>query len=823
MKALTKIEQHVRKTGSIIWGPYRKLWKTYTAAIVIASGFLAFYLQDDYNFFTGAPTAFEEAAPIELDDAGEGSADDGDISSHGVSSVHPIAVNVGNRIMNEGGNAVDAAIAISFALGVVEPYGSGIAGGGMSLITDGDETTAFDYRETAPKRDAEDYGGYEQMVDPADPALSAGVPGFVRGMERMYAEEGSETFEFNELIQPAYELSEQGFSVDSELSSQLSSNIRYIGDFAGETPFFDENAEAVQENEILEQPALANVLKDLKSYYEDLDTFEAEALAEDEKHPFYGLEYTSENNDVETNIAQILTGEGEHSPEGLDGYGLSMEDIDDYEVQVLETAEGTFGDYTVSSGTPPSGGITTIQLLELIEKTGLEDHFNEDGDHEYDKLVPKLANIISLVYDDRLISVADPSFITREDISTRMMNAIEERETNPDNILPAETNELALSEQNVIEHEQGLDPEDYHELLTSEEYIRLLQEAAEELEKTEDEEIPEETPGEPEVPGPEDEQPAPDQQRDDTEGDGPENDNAFDEDQLENEETQNDATNTTHFSVRDSDGKMIAVTNTLSEFFGSGEYVEYTAEESKVEGSVGEVEGNEEPEPYGGFFMNNQLTNFSMNVPGTEDVVPEEGELPEQALLEENQIEESQSLEEALLDEGLLPLNRYESGKRPRSYISPTILVEDGEPVMSIGSPGGKRIPAMLAQTLMHLEYNDEAETLQEAIEEPRIFAESDINRDDENDTLFIDNGVIYYEEDFRDMWETPLEGDSSQSIYENLREDPSYSILSHSSAAYFGGIQGLYLELEPENEEDDEELQGGADPRRDGHVDIIE
>lgn len=145
--------------------------------------------------------------------------------------------------------------------------------------------------------------------------------------------------------------------------------------------------------------------------------------------------------------------------------------------------------------------------------------------------------------------------------------------------------------------------------------------------------------------------------------------------ELESDADIENHENTTHFVVVDKNGMMVSVTNTLSDLFGSGEYVD-------------------------GFFLNNQLKNFSNK-------------------------EDSPNLPEA--------------GKRPFSYTSPTILTEDDSPVIGIGSAGGRKITSMIAQQLVKtIKFN---EPIQASVNSPRTFLE--FNEDVlqvEQDSIFLKN-----------------------------------------------------------------------------------
>src|SRR5690349_23065336 len=157
-------------------------------------------------------------------------------AKHGiVASTNEVASRVGVEIMKRGGNAVDAAIAVAFALQVTHPAAGNLGGGGFMMIRlhDG-RSTAIDYREMAPAaahRDVYlDKNG--KLIEGEGGSLvgyrAAGVPGTVRGMELALKKYGSGKLTWSQLIEPARQLAGRGFTVTNELARSLYSNREYL-------------------------------------------------------------------------------------------------------------------------------------------------------------------------------------------------------------------------------------------------------------------------------------------------------------------------------------------------------------------------------------------------------------------------------------------------------------------------------------------------------------------------------------------------------------------------------------------------------------------
>ena len=150
------------------------------------------------------------------------------IARHGmVVTQEAEASRVGLDILKRGGNAVDAAVAVGFALAVTLPRAGNIGGGGFMLIhrADRNQTIAIDYRETAPAATTKDV--FLDANGEADPfksrysGLAIGVPGTVAGLELAWRKYGSGKFSFADLVAPAIALAHQGLTVDDDVADSL--------------------------------------------------------------------------------------------------------------------------------------------------------------------------------------------------------------------------------------------------------------------------------------------------------------------------------------------------------------------------------------------------------------------------------------------------------------------------------------------------------------------------------------------------------------------------------------------------------------------------
>ena len=224
-----------------------------------------------------------------------------------VSSSSNEATETGMQILAQGGNAVDAAIAMSYVLGVCEPYSSGLGGSGFMVVYMPDEQCAYslNYRATAGS-------SY-----PSDKIL---VPGLVMGMEEACRQWGTRSMA--ELMDPAIDYANNGFSATEDFVKRVQ---HYAS--VSSAPVFSE----VKEGDTVVQTQLGSTLETIQS--QGAAAFYTGQIAQD--------------------IASVST--------------LSTADIADYQVSVTQAPSVSYGDYTLYASDAPSSGITVLQMMKLAE------------------------------------------------------------------------------------------------------------------------------------------------------------------------------------------------------------------------------------------------------------------------------------------------------------------------------------------------------------------------------------------------------------------------------------------------------------------------
>jgi gamma-glutamyltranspeptidase/glutathione hydrolase len=267
-----------------------------------------------------------------------------------VAADHPLASAAGAKILESGGNAFDAAVAVSFALGVVRPYSTGIGGGGFALLKSPGETPqVIDFRETAP----EACHPLVYLDDDGEPIpgmstrdiWSVGVPGTLKGAEFVLERFGS--MSLDEVMLPAIELAENGFPVDSHthasmvaMAIRMKDSSEYPVRFKEMYETFLEDGEALEVGDILKRPRLAATFR---------------LIAEAGSDALY-------SPDGPLHVALVQYMEQRGGP-------LTSADLLRYSVKVREPLRGKFREYETWTMPPPSsGGAVITQVLNSMEQ-----------------------------------------------------------------------------------------------------------------------------------------------------------------------------------------------------------------------------------------------------------------------------------------------------------------------------------------------------------------------------------------------------------------------------------------------------------------------
>jgi gamma-glutamyltranspeptidase/glutathione hydrolase len=304
-------------------------------------------------------------------------------AKHGmVSSQEALASQIGVDILKQGGNAVDAAVAVAYALAVTLPRAGNIGGGGFMLvhIAEQNKTIAIDYRETAPAKAYKDIFLDEQgnAVDKLsrEHGLAVGVPGTVMGMELALTQYG--TMSMKQVIAPAMKLAIDGISVTSDLSNSLSGLKSRITQWPSSAEiFYHADGSNYQVNEIFKQPELAHSLS---------------LIAEKGSKGFYQGE-TAEK------IITAVTNAG-----GM----MSLTDLANYKVVEREPVRGHYRGYEVVSMPPPSsGGIHIIEMLKVLEQFPIDKLGHNSAD-----TLHLMAETMKYAYADRSEYLGDPDFVS---------------------------------------------------------------------------------------------------------------------------------------------------------------------------------------------------------------------------------------------------------------------------------------------------------------------------------------------------------------------------------------------------------------------------
>jgi len=514
-----------------------------------------------------------------------------------VASAHPLASAVGIEILQQGGNAVDAAVAMAMALSIAEPNASGLGGGGFLMIkmTDQEDAVMIDYREMAPARATaelyyESASGFKELTEQASHAI--GVPGLAACAELALSKYGSMTLK--QVLTPAIRLARDGIEVNDKLSGMITENYEKIAAHPATTAIYLADMLPLQPGALLKNEDLAK-------------TFEI--LGHSGAKVFY-----------EGDIARAIVQEVQQA-----GGVFELADLNAYRAKIRQPVIGSYRGYRIISAAPPTGGGThLIELLNIMEGFDVP-----TLGHNTAEFIHVFTEAMKMIYADKSLNAADPDFYS----------------------IPVDS---FIDKKYAAKLRQAIDSNSARFDYTPPQWI------------------------------------------------------------------ETESNNTSHLSVVDAQGNIVALTQSINNWFGCGIVVSGT-----------------------GMLLNDHLKDFDDSAQHPNCIAPH---------------------------------------KRPSSSIAPTIVLKDGKPFMTLGTPGGTRIISALAQVIMNV--IDFRMSMDEAIEAARVHCLTT--------TLHV-------------------EGRIDKSVIEKLSA-MGHKIKVHDNFDnYFGGAQGILIDMTTR------QLQGGADSRRDG------
>lgn len=297
-----------------------------------------------------------------------------------VASVDAMATQAGVDILKQGGNAVDAAVAVGYALAVTHPQAGNLGGGGFMLLRTKDgATTAIDFREMAPAgatRDMflDEQGNPDSKKSLTSP-LASGTPGTVAGLSLALEKYGS--LPLNSVVRPAIKLAQEGFIVNDELADDLKTyGSEVLPHHENSKAIFWKDGEPLKKGDKLVQQDLANSLT---------------MIAENGPDAFY-------KGEIARQIAQQMQQNG-----GL----ITTDDLAAYQAVERTPVSGEYRGYQIFSMPPPSsGGIHIVQILNILENFDMKKYGFGSAD-----AIQIMAEAEKYAYADRSEYLGDPDFV----------------------------------------------------------------------------------------------------------------------------------------------------------------------------------------------------------------------------------------------------------------------------------------------------------------------------------------------------------------------------------------------------------------------------
>ncbi|MFB2662084.1 gamma-glutamyltransferase [Shewanella mangrovisoli] len=330
-------------------------------------------------------------------------------AKHGmVASQEALASRTGIEILKQGGNAVDAAVAVAFSLAVTLPRAGNIGGGGFMLVhlAKENKTIAIDYREMAPSKAKKDIfldeNGDAVTKLSREHGLAVGVPGTVMGMSLALEKYGTMTMA--QVTAPAIKMAQEGISVTPDLAVSLAGLKRRMSQWPSTAAiFYKADGSDYQVDDILKQPELAHSLQ---------------LIAEKGTKGFYEGETAEKLVKAVQDAGGIMT----------------LADLQHYKAVEREPVRGQYRGYEVVSMPPPSsGGVHIIEMLNVLQQFPI-DKFG----HNTAQTIHVMAETMKHAYADRSEYLGDPDFykvpvkqLTNKDYAQKIASQIALNKTTP--------------------------------------------------------------------------------------------------------------------------------------------------------------------------------------------------------------------------------------------------------------------------------------------------------------------------------------------------------------------------------------------------------
>lgn len=344
-----------------------------------------------------------------------------------VVSEQRIATEVGVNILKAGGNAIDAAVAVGYALAVVNPCCGNIGGGGFMVIhLANGKNTVLNFREKAPLQATKnmflDANGNIKPESTTEGYLSVAIPGTVLGLETALKQYGSMTRQ--QVMAPAIQLAQQGYKLSAYEAKSFDDYAPQFRRQPNVASIFLKDGQSFQKGELFIQTDLANTLK---------------LIAEKGSDVFY-------KGSIAERIVEASAANG-----GI----MTMKDFEQYTVEELTPLQCSYRGYTIFSVPPPSsGGVTLCEILSILENLPLSStNFHSTQSVHY------IVEAMRYGFNDRNNKLGDPNFVNnpvKQLLSKEYTSAISEKILNEKNI-PHANVDINLHEQTDTTHYSIID------------------------------------------------------------------------------------------------------------------------------------------------------------------------------------------------------------------------------------------------------------------------------------------------------------------------------------------------------------------------------